>query len=145
MSFDRSLLAPNRAATERMRALAARLSEAELQHPVGQHWTVAIVYAHLAFWDRRVQLLLEAGERDGAVDIAPLDHFVNDVALPFWAAMPPHAAVRLALETASRLDARLEGGPEPLLAQLYAASPRYVLRALHRNEHLDEAEKAVNG
>ena len=53
MTLDRSFVELNHAATERLRALAARLSDEELQHPVGQHWTVAITLAHLAFWDRR--------------------------------------------------------------------------------------------
>ena len=39
MPMDRSFVALNHAATERMRALAERLSDAQLQHPVGQHWT----------------------------------------------------------------------------------------------------------
>ena len=54
MTLDRSFIALNRASTERIRALAARLSDEEMQHPVGEHWTVAIALAHLAFWDRRV-------------------------------------------------------------------------------------------
>ncbi len=49
MSVDRSFVELNRAATNRMRALAARLTDEEMQHPVGEHWTVAIVFAHLAF------------------------------------------------------------------------------------------------
>ena len=39
--------------------MAERLSDAELLTPVGEHWTVAIVMAHLAFWDRRVMYVLE--------------------------------------------------------------------------------------
>ena len=65
MSMDRAFIDLNRASTERMRHLAHRLSDAELQHPVGEHWTVAIVMAHLAFWDRRVMYVLDKTERDG--------------------------------------------------------------------------------
>jgi hypothetical protein len=54
MTLDQSFIELNRASTNRIRALAARLSDEELQHPVGEHWTVAIALAHLAFWDRRV-------------------------------------------------------------------------------------------
>ena len=54
MTLDRSFVERNRASTDRIRALAARLSDVEMQHPVGEHWTVAIALAHLAFWDRRV-------------------------------------------------------------------------------------------
>lgn len=48
MTLDKSYVEHNRASTERMRSLAASLTDEEMQHPVGEHWTVAIVYAHLA-------------------------------------------------------------------------------------------------
>jgi len=50
MTFDRSFIERNRASTERIRALAARLSDEQMQTRVGGHWTVGIVFAHLAFW-----------------------------------------------------------------------------------------------
>ena len=53
MPMDRSFVALNYAATERMRLLAEHLSDAQLQQPVGQHWTVAITLAHIAVWERR--------------------------------------------------------------------------------------------
>ena len=140
MAVDRSFVEMNRAARERMRALAERLSDEELRRPVGEHWTVAIVFCHLAFWERRALQALDLSERDGAVNWPDLDIFVNDVSLPIWAAVPPRAATGIALETAEALDARLERCAEPLLEALYALSPRLVDRALHRNEHLDEAE-----
>jgi len=49
MTVDPTYIASNRASTARLRALAARLSDDELGHPVGEHWTVAIALAHLAF------------------------------------------------------------------------------------------------
>ncbi len=82
----------NRASTERIHALAARLTDEEMQHPVGEHWTVAIALAHLAFWDRRVLYVLDMTERDGKVFIPEIDIFVNDLSLPLWAAIPPRAA-----------------------------------------------------
>jgi Mycothiol maleylpyruvate isomerase N-terminal domain len=97
---DRSFVDLNRASTQRMRALAARLSDDELQHPVGQHWTVAIVLAHLAFLDRRALWVLDATERAGTVVNSDYDIFINDLSLPLWAAVPPRAAARIAIETA---------------------------------------------
>jgi uncharacterized damage-inducible protein DinB len=49
MTLDRSFVERNRASTQRIRALVARLSDEDLQHPVGEYWTVAIALAHLAF------------------------------------------------------------------------------------------------
>ena len=143
MPIDRTFVELNRAATERMCAVAARLTDAQLHQKVGEHWTVAIALAHIAFWERRALHALDLTEHDGAVNWPDLDIFVNDISLPLWAAVPPRAAAALALETATALDARLETYPPALLQQLYDISPRLVVRALHRNEHLDEVEEAL--
>src|SRR5512147_1826719 len=89
MSLDRSFIERNRASTQRIRSLAARLSDAEMQRPVGEHWTVAVVFAHLAFWDRRVMYVLDMTQRDGKLFIPEIDIFVNALSLPLWAAIPP--------------------------------------------------------
>jgi hypothetical protein len=143
MPFDRSFVELNRAVTGRIRALAARLSDEELQQPVGQHWTVAITLAHLAFWDRRVMYVLDMTEKDGQLFIPEIDVFVNDLALPLWAAIPPRAAAQIAIETAEMLDKRLEEYPPVLLEKIYNHNERWVVRALHRGMHLDEVDAAL--
>ena len=143
MSMDRSFIKLNRAATDRMRSLAARLTDEEMQHSVGEHWTVAVVFAHLAFLDRRAQYVLDATEREGRVVNPDYDIFVNDLALPLFAAIPPRQAAKIAIETAETLDRRLEGYPVDLLELIHTERRRYVFRADHRNEHLDEAEAAL--
>ena len=145
MTMDRSFVELNRASTERIRALAARLSDEEMQQPVGEHWTVAIVFAHLAFWDRRVMYVLDMTEREGKLFIPEIDIFVNDLSLPLWAAIPPREAARIAIETAVTLDKRLEDFAPALLEEIYAYNKRWVVRSLHRGEHLDEAEAALKG
>jgi hypothetical protein len=125
--------------------LVERLNDQALQHPVGEHWTVAIALAHLAFWDRRVLLGLAGIERTGKLDIPVVDIAVNDLSLPLWAAIPPRVAANLAVATAVELDERLENFPPPLLDELYRHNKRWVERALHRNEHLDEVEVALKG
>src|SRR5512134_3090906 len=111
MALDRSFADHNRASTDRIRALAASLTDEEMQHPVGEHWTVAITLAHLAFWDRRVLYLIDGLEREGKLSPLDIDIVVNDLSLPFWAAIPPREAARLAVEIAEALDKRLEGLP----------------------------------
>jgi hypothetical protein len=142
MPLDPTFRERNRASTQRIRDLAARLTDEALQHPVGEHWTVAIVLAHLAFWDRRVMYVLDMTQRDGKLFIPEIDIFVNDLSLPLWAAIPPRAAARLAIETAETLDRQLEDFPPALLEEIYTYNKRWVVRALHRNDHLDEAEAA---
>jgi hypothetical protein len=142
--MDRSFVEPNRASRERMKALADRLSDEELQTKVGEHWTVGIVHAHIAWWDRRVMYVLDMTEKEGRLFIPEIDIFVNDLSLPLWAAVPPREAVRIALENAEALDKRLEEYPQALLEEIYNYNKRRVVRALHRGEHLDEAEAALN-
>jgi hypothetical protein len=143
MSQDRSFVDLNRASTERIRALAARLSDKEMQHPVGEHWTVSIALAHLAFWDRRVIAVLDKTEQDGKLFKPEIDISVNDLSLPLWAAIPPREAARMAIETAELLDKRLENYPPVLLDEVYTFNKRWVVRALHRGEHLDEVDAAL--
>ena len=143
MAVDRSFVEQNRLATKRMRDLAGRLSDDELQHPVGEHWTVAIVFAHLAFLDRRARYVLEATERENKVVIPDWDLFVNDLVTPLFAAIPPRRATEIAIETAEAIDRRLEEYPANLLEMVYSARRRYVVRADHRNEHLNHAEAAL--
>src|SRR5215217_6264263 len=129
MALDQSFIERNRTSTDRIRALAARLTDAEMQQPVGEHWTVAVALAHLAFWDRRVMYVLDMTERDGTLFIPEIDIFVNDLSLPLWAAIPPREAARIAIETAEALDRRLEGFPPALLADIHAYNQRWVVRA----------------
>src|SRR5512137_2194844 len=143
MTFDLSFSERNHASTQRIRALAERLTDAELQHPVGEHWTVAIALAHLAFWDRRAMYVLDMTERDGKLFIPEIDIFVNDLSLPLWAAIPPRAATRIAIETAETLDKRLEEFAPASLEEIFNYNKRWLIRALHRGEHLDEADAAL--
>src|SRR5512143_1749782 len=124
MSLDSSFVDRNRASTGRIRALVARLSDADMQQRVGEHWTVAIALAHLAFWDRRVMYVLDMTERDGKLVIPEIDIFVNDLSLPLWAAIPPRAAARIAIETAETLDKRLENFPPALLEEIFNYNKR---------------------
>jgi hypothetical protein len=144
MTLEQTFIERNRAATNRIRTLIDRLSDQQLQQAVGEHWTVAITLAHLAFWDRRVLVGLDVVEREGKLNIPVIDISVNDLSLPFWAALPPRAAANLAVATAAALDERLENFPPALLAELYTHNQRWVERALHRNAHLDEVEAALN-
>jgi hypothetical protein len=145
MAMDQSFIERNRASRTRIRELVERLSDEEMQHRVGEHWTVAIALAHLAFWDRRVMYVLDITERDGKLFVPEIDIFVNDLSLPLWAAIPPREAARLAIETAEALDKRLESYPSALLEAIHAYNQRWVMRALHRDGHLDEVDAALRG
>lgn len=144
MPLDPAYKDLNHASTERIKKLAASLSDDEMQTRVGEHWTVAIALAHIAFWDRRVLYVLDMTSKDGKLFIPEIDIFVNDLSLPLWAVIPPHEAARIAIETSEELDKRLEVYPQDLLEEIFNYNKRWVIRALHRNEHLDEVGAALN-
>ena len=143
MTVDRSFVEQNRTETERMRNLVARLSDDDLNRTVGEHWTVGVTLAHLAFWDQRVLLVLNDSEREGKVTAPPVDIVVNDILLPLFMAIPPREAARIAVEAAEKIDQRLETYPPQLLEEIAAFNLRWVMRSLHRIEHLDEVEHAI--
>ena len=143
MTIEPAYVEQNRASTERIRALIGRLSDEEMQTKVGEHWTVAITLAHLAFWDRRVLHILNRTERDGKLVDLEIDIVVNDLSLPLWAVIPPRDAARVCIEAAEALDERLQEFPRQLLEELYNHNKRWVVRALHRNEHLDDVDAGL--
>jgi hypothetical protein len=83
--------------------------------------------------------VLDMTEKDGKLFIPEIDIFVNDLSLPLWAAVPAREAVRIAMENAEILDKRLEEYPVAMLEEIYTYNKRWVIRSLHRDEHLDEA------
>ena len=143
MSLDLSYKDLNRASTERIKKLASTLTDEQMQTRVGEHWTVSIALAHLAFWDRRVLCVLDMTAREGKLSMPQVDIVVNDLSLPFWAAIPPREAARLAVETAVELDRRLEDYPQNLLEEIHNFNQRWVNRAIHRDGHLDEVDAVL--
>ena len=143
MTLDQSYIEQNRASTERIRALVSRLTDDEMQTKVGEHWTVSIALAHLAWWDRRVMYVLDMTARDGKLFVPEIDIFVNDLSLPLWAVIPPRDAARICIETSAMLDKQLEEYSPELLEEIFNYNKRWVIRALHRNEHLDEVDAAL--
>jgi len=119
------------------------LSDEDLARANDSGWTVAALLAHLAFWDRRALYVLDMTERDQKLFIPEIDIFVNDLSLPLWKAIPPRDAARIAIETAETVDKRLESYPATLLEEIFTYNKRWIIRALHRGEHLDEAEEAL--
>jgi len=143
MPLDPNYNQLNRESTDRIKKLAASLTDQANQTRVGEHWTVTIAFVHLAFWDRRVLATLEETAKNKRLSVIEVETVVNDLSLPIWATVPAKEAIKLAIETAKELDNQLETFPKDLLEEIYNHNKRLVVRALHRNEHLDEVESAL--
>lgn len=127
---------------ERLRALAASLSDADLERSLGGGWTVATAFAHLAFWDRRqaqaVRHYLETGV------FLEEDETVNPSIEPLLLAIPPRRAVELAIEAAELVSETAAGLDAAALASIEAGEHAYLVRRWgHREEHLAQIEAGL--
>ena len=140
----------NRSTTERLRALARRLSDDELAQVLDPPWTASALFAHIAFWDRfvlaRWKLAVASGSRaPDPIDGTPQD-LINEASLPGWKAIPPRAAVDACLAAADELDRFIDSLDTDVVVELERdGRERLVDRSLHRNEHLRTLESAFPG
>ncbi len=142
--MEPDFVAANRHERERLHALVARLTEEELMRPMGDHWTVAVALAHLAFWDERSLYLLRKWQREGVVS-SPIDIDVtNDCLLATWRAIPPRAAANLAVVAAEAVDRELEAASPELIDAIAKRGEDFRLfRSIHRKLHLDQIEAVI--
>ncbi len=135
----------NRHQRERLHALMTRITEEELMRPMGDHWTVAVALAHLAFWDERSLFLLRKWRREGAFTPSPVDIDVtNDALLALWRAIPPRAAANLAVAAAEAVDREIDELPPDLTNTILKQGEPFRLdRSIHRKHHLDQIEMVV--
>jgi hypothetical protein len=147
MSVDRGIVDDNSKERARLKALVGRLSDADLARPLSAGWTVAGVLGHLAFWDQRIIVLLDAWQRTGTAPHPNRDldvDWINDAGKPFLLALPPRQAADLALAIAEAVDGKIASLPDDFAARIAAAgNPISLHRAEHRREHLDEIEAAL--
>jgi DinB superfamily len=147
MEPDRSYVEANTRELERMRALVEGMTDDELREPANDHWTIAGVLGHIAFWDARMLALsakFERGEPFTDDDREPEDvDWINDASRPLIHAVPPRALADLSLEIAADTDARVAALPPERMWPTEPDSPLYARRADHRGEHLDDVEAAL--
>ena len=148
MPVDPSIVERNRRELDRMRAIVAGLSDTDLTRRVHEHWTVAGILGHIAFWDGRVLALtgkLERGVPFSESDSEPEDvDWINDAARPLIHAVEPRRLADLALGTAEETDRRVASLPAARMWPQDPESPINALRATHRGEHLDQIEAALS-
>ncbi len=133
----------NDAERARLAELISRLSDEDLSRPLPSgEWTVVDALGHLAFYDRRSQVLLEKFLREG-VSSAPYDYqTINDALLPIFRRMPPRAVAEEALAAAEAADAAAARISPELLAEIETRNEVMPNRWKHRKAHMDEIDAA---
>ena len=148
--MDRDINERNRASLDRVRALAARLSEEELLRSIDPPWTAAALFAHVAFWDRFVHARWLHAVRIGSVWPVSIDdaavELLNEAALSQWTVIPPRIAVEECVAAAAAIDGFIGSiDPGTISQAVREGRERLVDRSLHRGEHLDTIEAAFPG
>ena len=131
----------NTASRTRLEALVGSLSADDMSCSNASGWTVSALLAHLAYWDRRVLVLLRRWKQ-AEVDYSPVDpDAVNDAIKPLCLKLEPAAAKELCLSSAWEVDSELESISAVLVEQIEASQNHFRFnRGLHRSNHLNEIE-----
>jgi hypothetical protein len=136
--------ANNTASRRRLEEFINALSDDDLARPTPYGGTVAALLAHMAFWDRRVTILLRRWRASG-IDDSPVDaDLINDALVPLNAAFDPRVAAALCLAAAAEADAEVAALSPDFVAAI-EAHPVYIRldRSLHRRAHLEDLEGVV--
>jgi hypothetical protein len=145
--IDRSFCADNRREREHLRSLVERLSNSDMARPCGDGWTVSAQLAHLAFLDWLWLRKFDDWERTGTVKLPEnsgewWDAMIVGM-LPWWRNLDFKGVRRDVVNAAEAIDARVETLSETILGQIMELRPRTAIRALHRQDHLAEIDRAL--
>ena len=142
--MSHTFIAENKASRARLKLLADRLTKEDLTLVTPYGWTIGALFAHMAWWDQRVLVLVRRWNARG-VDESPVDsEAINDALRPLCHAMNPDTAVQLCLETAEQTDAELASLSAELQARIESSPNHFRFdRSLHRNDHIHDIESLV--
>jgi hypothetical protein len=133
----------NREQLERLRTLVEQLSDDDLMRELPDGWTIADALAHLAFYDRRAQILLERFAREG-VFASPYDYdTINEVLPHLTRRIPPRDVAVEALAAAEAADRAAEATPGSLVGEIQRLNQVKLERAEHRRNHLNDIEAVL--
>jgi hypothetical protein len=140
--MERQYVIENARERKRLHKLVEGITDEELNLIIYKEgWTVAVVLAHLAFWDERRRVLVRKWRQKGVTPSLFEENILNDALVPFLLAITPRKAADLSILTAEALDHELEELSPDLIAAIDALKDRHALnRAIHRKVHLDEIE-----
>ncbi len=145
--MDQQIVADNYGTLASLKSLIDTLADMDFDRDLGEGWTVATAFAHLAFWDRHGKLLIERWQ---AGDVVPADmpewysDTLNDALVDEWRVIPRHEAARLAIEAATAFDATIAALDDQVAAEIIARGETWrFTRSNHRREHIEQIERRL--
>jgi hypothetical protein len=145
--MEKQFITDNNRERERLKKLVNRLTDEELNLVIYKEgWTIAVVLAHLAFWDQYGLSMLRRWKQSG-VAVSPTNPSrsdttpINDALFPIAMSIPPRPAAELAITSAEAVDKEIATeSPEFVKAVEAIKQPYRLNRSVHRKMHLDEIE-----
>ena len=146
--MERQFIIDNKRERERLRRLVDEITDEELNLVIYEEgWTIAVVLAHLTFYDERRIVLIRKWKERGVTPSPVTNDDVNvfnDALLPLFLVIPPRKAANLSIQAAEVLDSELEQLSPDLNNAVEALGDHHALnRSIHRKMHLDEIEVAL--
>jgi hypothetical protein len=146
--MGQNYITANKKERERLRKMVQGMTDEELKLVIYKEgWTIAVVLAHLAFWDRRRLVLMRKWQKQGISPSPTSDELVdiiNDSLLPFFLELPPRQAAEMAVSIAEQVDREIEKLATESIEAINILGDRHALnRSMHRKMHLDEIEKLL--
>jgi hypothetical protein len=133
----------NAAERERLRELIAGLRDEDFQREFEGGWTVSATLVHVAFWDRRISVLIDRWLKDGLSPSEVDLDAINDAMLPQWRLVPSRAAVREVEAAMEEMDRKVEGLPPDLVTEIVARKLANIDRGDHRRGHRQQIESSL--
>jgi hypothetical protein len=119
--MNKSFISENQKSRARLINIVNTLSEADLSRVIYKEgWTVAVAFAHLAFWDERRRIMLRHWREKGVSPTPYIDDIVNDALIPLALTIPLKQAGQLAVAAAEALDKEIEDVPDEMLKAIEA-------------------------
>jgi Mycothiol maleylpyruvate isomerase N-terminal domain len=146
--MDQSFRERNAEGLERLRALITSLSDDELTRSVGEQWTVSVVLAHLAFWDRFLAARWTyAADNDLRIPPATPDFvadLINDAALEGWQSCPPHDSAQQAMAAAENIERIVGALDEDTISEIIVGGRLPMIdRTRHWFQHIGQIESVL--
>jgi hypothetical protein len=157
-TVDHSYNEKNAETRRQLTELVARLTTADMARRADpsdpNSWTIAQTLAHIAFWDaslaRRWRVAIEAAGSDGPIEPAGISYSIataiNDPLSDFIGAWTEQLGLAIgtqAIAAAEEVDELIVKAGSRIPASLPASRPGSVNRWMHREEHLEQIEKAL--
>jgi len=145
---DRSFEAANVEATAELADLISSLSAEDFARVGEEGWSIGVLLAHMACWDRMVMARWNRATAAGEACPPDLPDFVadlvNEALPPTWRALTSDAVSTLVLDAAADADVLVAALPDVSVdAAVAAGRGRLVDRSLHRHDHIAQIQQIL--